>query len=159
MRKNASGVIVVIAVCFLSACGSKSEESSITPKPKDSYDAGLAQKLGADDYGMRQYVMAFLKAGPNRDQDEDEAIRLQKAHRENIRRLASEGKLALAGPFMDDGEFRGIFVFNVATIEEARALTESDPAVKAGRLALELHPWYGSAALMQVNETHKKLTK
>ena len=125
----------------------------------NEYDAALATKLGADEYGMRRYVMAFLKAGPNRDQDAAEAERLQRAHLDNIRRLGDAGKLALAGPFLDDGELRGVYVFNVATIEEALELTASDPAIKAGRLVMELHPWYGSAALMQVNEVHKKLAK
>jgi len=121
------------------------------------FDPELAQKLGADEYGMKHYVMAFLKSGPNRNQDAAEAQALQKAHMDNIHRLANEGKLVLAGPFMDKGELRGIYVFDVTTIEEAQKLTETDPAVKAGRLVMELHPWYGSAALMQVNATHNNL--
>ncbi len=159
--------IILMALLFVSACAGKSEDTSITTKtsekttenPSGAYDAELAEKLGADDYGMRQYVMAFLKAGPNRNQDEAEATAIQKAHRANISRLADEGKLVLAGPFFDEGDFVGIFIFNVTTVEEARTLTESDPAIQAGRLVMELHPWYGSAALMQVNETHKKLSK
>ncbi len=152
-------IFVLLLACTLSACANKSEESNIKTEPTNSFDAQLAQKLGADEYGMRQYVVAFLKAGPNRDQNEAEAITLQKAHRANINRLADEGKLALAGPFMDDGEFRGIFIFNVKTVEEAQKITATDPAIQAGRLLMELHPWYGSAALMQVNEVHKKLSK
>ena len=66
---------------------------------------------------------------------------LQKAHLANINRLAELKKLVVAGPFGDDGRLRGIFVFKVASIEEARALTETDPAVQAGRLAIEIHPW------------------
>lgn len=66
---------------------------------------------------------------------------LQKAHLANIRRLADMKKLVVAGPFGDNGQLRGIFVFKVATLDEARALTETDPAVKAGRLAIDLHPW------------------
>jgi uncharacterized protein len=120
-------------------------------------DSALAEELGADDYGMRQYVMAFLKAGPNRSQSQEEAMKLQKAHLDNITRMANEGTLVLAGPFLDDGDIRGIYIFNVKTIEEARALTETDPAIQAGRLAMELHPWYGSAALMKVNEIHNCL--
>ena len=123
------------------------------------FDSVLAQKLGADDYGMRQYVMAFLKRGPNRSQDSTEAAMLQRAHLDNIGRLAEEGKLALAGPFLDNGDLRGIYIFNVKTIEEAEELTKSDPAIQQGRLVMELHPWYGSAGLMQVNEIHNKIAK
>ena len=128
-----------------------------TPQPENGYDAGLAAKVGADKYGMKQYVLAFLIAGPNRDQDSTTAAQLQRAHLDNIKRLANEGKLVLAGPFMDDGSIRGIYIFNVKTVEEAKALTETDPAIKAGRLEMELHPWYGSAALMEIYDLHKKL--
>ncbi len=123
------------------------------------YDAALAAMLKADDEGMRTYVMAFLKAGPNRERPRDEAQKLQAAHRANIRRLAAEGKLVLAGPFADNGELRGIYIFDVATVAEAEALTRTDPAILAGQLVMELHPWYGSAALMMVNEVHSKIQK
>jgi uncharacterized protein YciI len=123
------------------------------------YDSVAAQKYGADEYGMRTYVMAFLKAGPNRDRSPEESAALQKAHLENITRLAEAGKLSLAGPFLDGGALRGIYIFNVETIEEAEALTKTDPAIQAGSLIMELKPWYGSAALMSVNEIHGTLSK
>jgi uncharacterized protein YciI len=123
------------------------------------YDADLAAALGADDYGMRNYVIAFLKAGPNRDQDSATARQLQQAHMANIRRLGQQGVLVLAGPFRDDGDLRGIYVFDVETVEEARALTATDPAIQAGRLEMELHPWYGSAALRQVNQVHGRIAR
>lgn len=66
---------------------------------------------------------------------------IQKGHMANIKRLAAMKKLVVAGPFGDNGQLRGIFVFKVASIEEARVLTETDPAVQAGRLALDIHPW------------------
>jgi len=119
----------------------------------------LAKQLGADAYGMKQYVMAFLKAGPNRDRDSATAARLQRAHLDNIFRLADEGKLVLAGPFLDKGVIRGIYVFNVTTVEEAAELTSTDPAIQAGSLVMELHPWYGSAGLMQINEISKRIEK
>ena len=103
--------------------------------------------------------MAFLKKGPNRDRDSLEAVNLQRAHLDNISQLAEEGKLSLAGPFLDDGEIRGIYIFNVETIEEARELTQTDPAIQAGSLVMELHPWYGSAGLIKVNEIHQKLSE
>ncbi len=123
------------------------------------YDHQLATELGADKYGMRTYIMAFLKTGLNRDHDPDTAREIQRGHMENINRLANEGTLILAGPFLDGGELRGIFLFDVETIEEARALTETDPAIQSGRLEMELHRWYGSAALMKVNEIHSRISR
>lgn len=125
----------------------------------DGYDSLKAARYGADDIGMKKYVMAFLKKGPNRDRSEEEAAELQKAHLANIDRMAEEGKLMIAGPFLDDGEVRGIYIFNVETVEEAEALTNTDPAIQAGSLIMELRPWYGSAALMEVNDIHKTLAK
>ena len=123
------------------------------------YDAALAAKLKADDNGMRPYVMALLKAGPNRNRPREEAQKLQAAHMANINRLAAERKLLLAGPFADDGVLRGIYIFDVPTVAEAEALTRTDPAIQAGQLVMELHPWYGSAALMMVNEIHQQIEK
>lgn len=124
-----------------------------------SYDSLLAAETGADDFGMRRYVMALLKEGPNRDQDSTEASELQRAHLDNITRMAEEGKLVMAGPFFDDWEVKGIYIFAVETVEEAKELTKTDPAIQAGRLVMELHPWYASAALMKAGEMHKKLAK
>ena len=90
---------------------------------------------------MKTVYLAFLKSGPNRTQPAAEAEEIQKAHLANIERLAKLGQLVAAGPFGDDGALRGIFVFRVASLEEAQALSDTDPAVKAGRLVLELHPW------------------
>lgn len=134
--------------CFSAAFG----QSDSTP-----LDTALVRQLGADEYGMKTYVMAFLKAGPNRDMAPEERNRLQAAHLQNIVRLAEEGKLVLAGPFLDDGELRGIYIFNVDSVEEARRLTETDPAIQAGSLVMELKSWYGTAALQLVNELHKKV--
>ena len=131
--------------------------SSSAQADEVTFDSTLAAKLGADPNGMKKYVMAFLKSGPNRTHDQETAAKIQRAHMDNIIRMAEEGKLVLAGPFLDGGELRGIYIFNVETIEEAQALTETDPAVKEGRLVMELHPWYGSAGLMMVNEIHHQV--
>ncbi len=124
-----------------------------------AYDSTLARQYGADAHGMKKYVLVFLKRGPNRPADSTKAARLQQAHMANIRRMADEGVLVLAGPFLDGGDPRGIYLFDVPTVEEARRLTESDPAVRAGSLIMELKPWYGSAALMAIPALHEKLRK
>lgn len=161
VQPSVSYVLVAVYSLWLlvSGCSLPDESSDTVSDAADgSFDAELAEKLGADEYGMRQYVMAFLKAGPNRSQDSTRAAELQRAHLDNISRLASEGKLIVAGPFMDSGDIRGIYIFDVEDIEEARELAESDPAVQAGSLEMELRPWYGSAALMQVNQIHEKIS-
>ena len=130
-----------------------------TVEKSSGFDAHAAKEYGADQYGMKKYVMAFLKKGPNRDYDSATAAELQIAHLKNIDRMAEEGKLVIAGPFLDDGEIRGIYIFNVETVEEAEELTNTDPAIKAGSLIMELRPWYGSAALVPVNDIHKTLAE
>jgi uncharacterized protein len=90
---------------------------------------------------MKNYFMVFLKKGPHRDQDSVEVEKIQKSHMENINKLAQTGKLNIAGPFLDDGDLRGIFVFDVPTLEEAKKLSETDPAIKSGRLSYEIHPF------------------
>ncbi len=151
--KNIFFFFILLIVSEIGYGQSKSESTN------PQYDAALAKKLGADDYDMRQYVMAFLKDGPNRLTDSVQRAALQKAHLKNIIRLANEGKLLIAGPFLDGKEVEGIFIFNVSSVEEAKALTESDPAIKAGSLVMELRPWYGSAALVALFDIHKKLEK
>lgn len=126
---------------------------------KPVFDSALAAKVGADEYGMKKYVLAFLKAGNAKIEDEARRNELMKAHLKNIQRMANEGKLVVAGPFLDRQSLRGIYIFNVTSIEEAERLTMTDPAIQAGTLEMELHPWYGSAALMEVVKIHRTLEK
>lgn len=123
------------------------------------YDPALAAELGADDYGMSSYVMAFLRSGPNRDVDSATAAELQRAHLDNIIRMADDGDLLVAGPFGDAGDLRGIYIFDVETVEEARALTETDPAIRAGLFEMELHPWYGPAAMRALYDISQRVQK
>lgn len=99
-------------------------------------------------YAMTTYYVGFLYRGPKwSPEDTPERRTIQEGHLANIQRLADEGKLLLAGPFTDDGELRGLFVFQVGSMEEAKALCDTDPAVKAGRLRVELHPWYSAKGI------------
>lgn len=124
------------------------------------YDEKLAKELGADEYGMKKYVFCILKSGSNTTATPDERKKYFEGHMANINKLADEGKLIVAGPFMkNDRNYRGIFIFNCATVEEAQQLVETDPAVKAKIFEVELTPWYSSAALMEVSKNHNKLAK
>jgi uncharacterized protein len=95
----------------------------------------------ASDSGMTTYYFCLLTKGPNRGQTPAEAQKLQAGHMANIGRLAAEGKLLVAGPFADDGDWRGLFIFKCASLEEAQALVAADPAIAAGRLKAEIRPW------------------
>jgi uncharacterized protein len=151
---------IIISICSsFFACTKPVESKMLEQNELTTYDSSLAAQLEADQYGMHQYVIAFLKKGQNRTLDSAKAVELQRAHMTNIRRLADEGKLILAGPFLDTGELRGIYIFDVKTVEEAMELTKTDPAIQAGSLVMELKPWYGSAALMSVQEIHEKIAK
>ena len=124
------------------------------------YDAALAKRLGADARGMKRYVLVMLKTGPRTDFAKDELHTLLTGHQANIKRLAHEGKLVVAGPFGDNTHgYEGIFILNVATQSEAEALLKTDPAIAAGRFAFEAVEWYGSAALQETVAIHQRIDK
>jgi uncharacterized protein len=150
---------IIIFLFLFGLCSNSFTQQEKLSNSKPQYDSLLAKRLGADEYGMKTYVMAFLKSGPVKIQDSTQRTELQREHLKNILRLAEDGTLIVAGPFLDNQSIRGIFIFNVESVEEARKIAETDPAVKAGTLVLELHPWYGSAALMETSKIHKKIEK
>lgn len=152
--------LILISVLAFVAVLSVSTHAQKAQGPSNAgYDEALAKRLGADERGMRQYVMCFLKTGPLKVDDKAKRDELMKGHFGMINRLADEGKLIVAGPFTNGGDFRGIYLFDVKTIEEAQKLTETDPSIREGYFKVEFIKWYGSAALMEVNNIHKKITK
>lgn len=125
-----------------------------------NYDADLAKSLGADDYGMKQYVLVLLKTGENKTASKEESSQAFRGHMENISKLAKEGKLIVAGPLgKNDQTYRGIFIFDVPSVEEAKILVSTDPAIKAKLLDAELYEWYGSAALAEYLPASDKIWK
>ena len=101
-------------------------------------------KPGKDSMVLKEYYFVMLIKGPDRDKVTDTTIinKIQAGHMTNMKRLADEGKLLVAGPFGDEGNWRGIFILDCATQEEAEKLLATDPAIKAGRLSYEIHPWW-----------------
>ena len=110
---------------------------------KEGYQT-FSYKEGDTTYLMQQYYMVFLKSGPTRSQDSTEAAELQKKHLAHLERMAKEGYTSLTGPMGDNGDIRGIVVYNTATQKEADSLANMDPMVKAGRLVVEVHPWWAA---------------
>ena len=146
-------IVIFFALSFLYLNGFAQADN-----PK--YDKALADSLGGDDYGMKSYILVILKTGTNRTAKKETADSLFKGHIANIIRLASLGKLIVAGPIKkNDKSYRGIFILNVSTIEEANALLTSDPAIKEQLLEAELFQWYGSAALPEYLKVHEKIEK
>ena len=155
---------VFIAVLFMTVFSHAIIAQTVSDTAKvapSKFDAALAKKVGADQNGMRKYVLAFLKTGPNDSKiTGDTRKEIFKGHFANMNRLAAEGKLAVAGPFNDPAKiYRGLFILAVPTIDEAKPLAESDPAVKSGVFIVEYVPWFGSASLMLSNEFHEKVAE
>jgi len=108
----------------------------------------LAAADNKPEYEMTSYVVGFFHRGPNAGKgDPAEAERLQEGHLANFGKLVEAGKLIVAGPFSDNTELRGMLIFKLSSVDEARTLMEADPMLKAGRLTLELHPWFAGAGL------------
>lgn len=151
-----SGTMKNIFFKFLILC------CTLTVSAQEShvYDARLAESLGADDYGMKSYVLVILKTGNSTLTDTSIIQEKFRGHMENIALLAEENKLVVAGPLgKNDLNYRGIFIFNTNSIETAELWVKTDPAVEAGLLDYELLNWYGSAALPTYLETHQKISK
>ena len=145
----------------LSVLATPAAHAQAPPPPAAAgYNAELARTLGADERGMRSYVLVILKTGPTRVPAGAERDEMFKGHFANIERLAKAGTLAVAGPFADAGDgWRGLYLFAVTDVEEARKLVATDPVIVKGEMVAEYHPWYASAALMTVPATHDTLVK
>jgi uncharacterized protein YciI len=146
---------ICVAAALLGALGPVAAQD----KPAVQYDAELAKSLGADDMGMRSYVLVILKTGPNKMADGEGRKKMFAGHFANIQRLAAEKKLVLAGPLDGKEGRRGIFVFNTPAIEEAKKFVATDPVIVNGEMVAEYHEFFASAALMAVNDIHAKIDK
>ena len=93
---------------------------------------------------MQQYFIVFLKSGPNRLQTKAVADSLQALHLAHLGKMYDLGYADISGPFGDDGDIRGITIYNTPTQEMADSLANSDPMVEAGRLVIEIHPWWAA---------------
>ncbi|WP_426476949.1 YciI family protein [Chryseobacterium sp. CBSDS_008] len=88
---------------------------------KAKYNQKLADSLGADKYGMKPYMIVMLTTGSVTIEDKVKMGEIMKGHMTNIGKLANEGKIVAAGPFLEKNKenYRGMFIFNTQSKEEA----------------------------------------
>lgn len=169
MKLVISLFITLIIICF-SSCKNenpKVEEANewvqdTTPMESKQSVAALKKQLTDDGFQifdyvdektgdtilMQQYFIAFLKRGKNRSQTKEEADSLQNLHLAHLGKMYELGYADISGPFGDDGDIRGITIYNVPTQKMADSLANMDPMVKAGRLEIEIHPWWAAKGFM-----------
>lgn len=146
--------ILTLVLLLASGCALKAQSTN------PAYNQHLADSLGGDDHGMKQFILVILKTGTATVSDKAVRDSLFRGHMQNINRLAEAGKLIVAGPLkQNDKNYRGIFILDVKTVDEAKALLETDPAVKAKIFDSELFSWYGSAALPMYLRVHSQVEK
>lgn len=125
-----------------------------------NYDAKLASQLGADDNGMKSYVLCILKTGPNSVTDKTKSAEYSRKHLDNIGEMAQKGQVVVAGPLKQNAQnYRGILIFNVNNSDEALRLLQDDPMITEKILVPEFYNWYGSAALSEYLPIHEKIAK
>jgi uncharacterized protein YciI len=148
-------VISVLLLIAILTCNETTQAQAI-----NNYDSVLAKKLQADEYGMKSYVFIILKKGTSDITDKKVLDSIFHGHMANIKKLASENKLLLAGPMGDNNkDYEGIFVFNTSSVDEAKQWLSTDPAIQSKHLDAELYSWYGPAALEEVISINQKLQK
>jgi hypothetical protein len=164
MIRPSSCARLALVALWITARSSAADTAAATPAAPETpappaYDAALAERLGADEHGMRNYVLVILKTGPTRVADGPERDAMFRGHFENMQRLSKEGVLVHAGPLDGVDGWRGLFLFAVGDVEEAKRHVATDPVIQKGEMVAEYHKHYGSAALMIVRETHDKVMK
>ncbi|OYU54359.1 MAG: hypothetical protein CFE25_13605 [Chitinophagaceae bacterium BSSC1] len=120
MKKTILTALVLLPLCLLA-------QNKSNPEPASQ---------------IKQFWFVLLKKGPVRNQDSLTATKIQAGHMANITRLYEAGTLKVAGPFAEETLAQGLFIFDCPTKNELETLLQTDPAIKAGRLVAEIHPWY-----------------
>ena len=95
-------------------------------------------------YHMKQYWFVLYTRGDGPALDSATAARLQQEHLDHQAEQGRRGLIVMAGPFGDNGDWRGLLLYDCETWEEVEGWLRQDPFVKAGRLAYTIHPWYGA---------------
>ncbi|WGK65913.1 YciI family protein [Croceiramulus getboli] len=152
------GLYCLCLLFFLSCQEQQSTETTTSDSNEVHSISSLKAQLEADGFQtfdyvdektgdtilMQQYFIAFLKRGAQTDQDSITLAELQQQHLAHLGRMYELGYADISGPFGDDGDIRGITIYNVPTLQMADSLANADPMVQAGRLQIEVHPWWAA---------------
>lgn len=128
---------------------------------QENYDEALAKKLGADEFGMKKYVIAFLYRGdPVSEYSEVKRSEIQKGHMANITQTSRGRKDGFCRVIFLEIKKREVYSFSPSEVlKRPKVLTESGLAVKAGVLKTDQKEWNGSASLGMVVEISEKIAK
>lgn len=153
--------LLLILTANLGVAQSDTTEQDTILSTNPDYDKALAERLGGDAYGMKSYFLVILKTGDNTTAERELINESFRGHMANINRLVEKGKLIVAGPMgKNEHNFRGIFILdNIASMEEAREILMTDPAIQNGLLDFDIFNWYGSAALAAYLPYSEKIWK
>lgn len=153
--------VLPFLIMFIVSCGNQNQKETVEIEQKmelHESTAAIKERLTQEGFQifdyvdektkdtvlMQQYFIAFLKSGPNRSQTKAAADSLQALHLAHLGKMYELGYADISGPFGDDGDIRGITIYNTPTLEMADSLANSDPMVKADRLVIEVHPWWAA---------------
>ncbi|MGB5238891.1 MAG: hypothetical protein WBM43_11220 [Flavobacteriaceae bacterium] len=150
--------LLVVLISGILSCGQKDKPQNTSESPSETSVAEQLRELESKGYQtfnyidetsgdtviMQQYYMAFLKSGPNKSKTKEEADSLQGLHLAHLSRMYELGFADISGPFGDNGEIRGITIYNTTTQEIADSLANLDPLVQLGILEIEIHPWWAA---------------
>ncbi|MGE0884761.1 MAG: YciI family protein [Blastocatellales bacterium] len=149
-------LLLILLALFNCATLAQSDGTQQTGQGKPATDESKMPQFDLD-----KYQLGLLRKGPNSGTGtKEEAEKIQAGHMAHINKMAMDGKLVAAGPMLDDGDLRGIFLFRAASLDEVKALAAEDPAIKSGRLRLELFSWYAPKGIgVKLMEEYKKNPK
>jgi len=168
MRKLTLPLVLLFVACSTVKTGHDNNESkpqantgvsAARPVQAQGYDAALAARLGADEYGMKNYVLCFLKPGKQRLMMVSELETLDTKHLQYLQQQVDKGLLVMMGMFPDGGEFYEQLVFNTEDTAVANSIMRQDPKVQAEIVVPEFHRWYGPAALPELKPIHERITR
>jgi uncharacterized protein YciI len=103
-------------------------------------------------------LVLLLRAPTWKKLPAEESAALQKQHMAHLTAMGESGKMVVAGPFADqaDPAYRGVCIYRVGSVAEARSLAEQDPIVKAGQLRVEAMTWWFGKGYMTFPKAAEK---